>query len=106
MRIELSMKTKLNHDGRLTSTFADSGRFSVRILRHRDGVHRELSNLNDRQRKLIDLALNEAEALAWQTDFPQLVFPTLAEEKARAAVEWYKRQETILRRNTEHAFAA
>ena len=37
---------------------------------------------------LLDLALNEAEALAWQTSYPHLVFPTLAAEKAHAVVEW------------------
>ena len=34
--------------------------------------------------RLLELAVNEAEALAWQTDFPELLFPTLAAEKASA----------------------
>jgi hypothetical protein len=41
---------------------------------------------------VLQLALNEAEALAWQTDFPQLVFPTLAMEKAEAVQAWHQRQ--------------
>jgi uncharacterized membrane protein YkgB len=32
---------------------------------------------------LIELAIEEAEALAWQTGYPELVFPELAVEKAR-----------------------
>src|SRR6266496_938152 len=41
---------------------------------------------------LLRLALNEAEALAWQTTFPHLVFPTLATEKAEAIAAWHARQ--------------
>jgi len=33
-------------------------------------------------------ALNEAEAAAWQTMFPHLVFPALATEKVQAAIAW------------------
>jgi hypothetical protein len=33
--------------------------------------------------------LNEAEALAWETEYPQLVFPALAEEKIEAISSWY-----------------
>ena len=35
--------------------------------------------------QLLRLALNEAEALAWQTDYPHLLFPALALEKVQAA---------------------
>jgi hypothetical protein len=41
-------------------------------------------------------ALSEAEALAWQTPFPHLVFPELAHEKAMAAAQWSERQQEIL----------
>jgi hypothetical protein len=44
---------------------------------------------------LLDLAVNEAEALAWQTGFPQLVFPTLAAEKARAVADWHAHQQSL-----------
>ncbi len=44
---------------------------------------------------LLELALNEAEALAWQTGFPHLVFPTLATEKVRALAAWQARQQSI-----------
>ena len=44
---------------------------------------------------LLRLALNEAEALAWQTDYPHLLFPTLAAEKAQAAATWHTRQEYL-----------
>lgn len=45
--------------------------------------------------QVLRLALNEAEALAWETDYPHLLFPMLAVEKAQAAVAWYRRQQSI-----------
>jgi hypothetical protein len=39
--------------------------------------------------RLFRVALNEAEALAWETEYPQLVFPVLAEEKIEAISSWY-----------------
>jgi len=40
-------------------------------------------------------ALNEAEALAWQTPFPHLLFPVLAQEKAFSARRWAGRQRFV-----------
>lgn len=56
--------------------------------------------------KLLQLAVTEAEALAWQTEFPHLFFPTLAVEKADAALQWHKRQRNVRRKAVELAFAA
>ena len=47
------------------------------------------------QGQLLRLALNEAEALAWQTDYPHLVFPALAVEKAQAVATWDARQRSL-----------
>jgi hypothetical protein len=44
---------------------------------------------------MLQLALNEAEGLARQTDFPLLVFPTLAREKAEAISAWKVRQQRM-----------
>src|ERR1700677_1226643 len=41
--------------------------------------------------RLLQVALNEAEALAWETGYPQLVFPALATEKIEAISAWYGR---------------
>lgn len=49
--------------------------------------------------KLFRLALNEAEALAWQTEYPHLVFPALAVEKIQGAAKWTARQRFIRRKN-------
>lgn len=45
----------------------------------------------------LHLALNEAEALALQTDFPALVFPELAAEKVNALNAWAENQATARR---------
>src|SRR5436190_18972654 len=60
-------------------------------------IEREFSILRQREPRLLRQALNEAEAIAWQTGFPQLVFPTLALEKARAVATWENRQRTMWR---------
>jgi hypothetical protein len=54
---------------------------------------------------VLRLALNEAEALAWQTSFPHLFFPELAMEKAQAAIRWHQRQRGVRRGTSELAFA-
>lgn len=48
---------------------------------------------------LLRLALIEADALARQTDYPELVFPLLAAEKARKAARWQFHQQFLLRSN-------
>ncbi len=58
-------------------------------------IEREFARLHAQQPHIFRLTLNEAEALAWQTGFPQLVFPTLAAEKIRAVADWNKRQQVL-----------
>lgn len=57
------------------------------------------------QERLLQLALNEAEALAWQTGFPQLFFPVLAAEKAEATLAWHKRQQWLKPPDPDLSFA-
>jgi hypothetical protein len=45
--------------------------------------------------RLLQLALNEAEAQAWQTEYPHLVFPMLATEKVQAVARWDARQRSV-----------
>jgi hypothetical protein len=49
------------------------------------------------QEQLLRLAVNEAEALAWQTLYPQLVFPNLAVEKLRGVAAWNNHQRLLIR---------
>jgi hypothetical protein len=56
--------------------------------------------------KLLQLAVTEAEALAWQTDYPHLLFPALALEKVTVAADWRERQRTVRRTEPFHLLAA
>jgi hypothetical protein len=44
------------------------------------------------QERWLRLAVNQAEGLAWQTLYPQLVFPDLAAEKIQRVVKWIQRK--------------
>lgn len=55
---------------------------------------------------LVQLALNEAEALASQTDYPYLFFPNLAAEKLQAVGNWWKRQRLMHEASAQLALAA
>jgi hypothetical protein len=48
---------------------------------------------------MFELALNEAEAVAHQTDFPYLVFPILAREKVEAVAAWNLHQRAVRERS-------
>jgi hypothetical protein len=54
---------------------------------------------------LLELAVNEAEALAWQTQYPHLLFPVLATEKAQAVANWHRRQWFFRRTNRRPTWA-
>ncbi len=55
---------------------------------------------------LLRLALNEAEAVAGQTLYPELVFPVLATEKVQAVIAWVARQQTVRQTSAVFALAA
>src|ERR1044071_3247122 len=56
--------------------------------------------------QMLRLALNEAEALAWQTKYPHLVFPTLALEKVQEIVAWNNHQQSVRRVDSASVLAA
>lgn len=69
-------------------------------------IEREFATLHRSQPHLLYLALKEAEAIAWQTDYPELVFPVLAWEKARQIAAWHERQSRLHSIEPQLAFAA
>jgi len=75
------------------------------IHRAKDAILFEHLDFAGEHGRLLRLALNEAEALAWQTEFPHLMFPELAREKAQAAVAWHQRQRALRGTTGEVAFA-
>jgi hypothetical protein len=60
----------------------------------------------DTHERMLQLALNEAEALAWQTEYPHLVFPALAAEKVHAVADWNRHQRSVLQTEPLFALAA
>jgi hypothetical protein len=72
----------------------------------KSAVFSEYQENLEQSRHLLHLALNEAEALAWQTDYPHLFFPTLASEKAQGIASWQARQQLLQRTGPQLAFAA
>ena len=61
-------------------------------------VEREFGQGMSGYEPLLKAAINEAEAVAWQTPYPHLFFPALAEEKAAAARQWTSHQRAIQER--------
>ena len=70
-------------------------RMLAQIRQAKDAIFAEARETLKAQDRMLRLALNEAEALAWQTSYPHLVFPDLALEKVRAVADWNRRQESI-----------
>jgi hypothetical protein len=70
-------------------------------------VQAEFQDAFGLHKHLLRQALAEADALAWQTEYPHLFFPELAAEKASQAADWRARQQALLRRKRAVlAFAA
>ena|SRR5215471_5619502 len=68
---------------------------ATQIESSKNAIFAEFSEANPGQERILHLALNEAEALAWQTEYPHLVFPTLATEKAEALAAWQARARAV-----------
>lgn len=73
-------------------------RFIAEVAEVRDRITSEFRVNLDGHGNLFRLALNEAEFLASQTEYPHLVYPALAMEKVQAVNNWRARQ-TAIRQN-------
>ena len=78
----------------------------ARIKATKEAIFAESSQALKSRARLLRLALNEAEAMAWQTMFPHLVFPTLATEKIQAVIAWDALQQSVRRATPVLALAA
>jgi hypothetical protein len=67
----------------------------AQVARAKDAVVTQFRDLVADHEHALQLVLNEAEALAWQTQYPELVFQDLAEEKARGLVNWVAHQRLV-----------
>lgn len=77
----------------------------ARIERVKNNLVTEFRETFQAHDQLLKGAIIEAEALAWQTAYPELVFPDLALEKLQAAVGWEARQEAIRRNDSAYALS-
>jgi len=68
---------------------------AAQLERAKSNLLAELRETLDVPERLFQLAVGEAEALAWQTGYPQLLFPALAMEKLQAVSGWNARQQLI-----------
>jgi hypothetical protein len=101
-------ETRINSS--INQTFADAcalscQRLITQIKRAKDALLAEFRGSFGVSERLLQLALNEAEALAWGTEFPHLVFPLLATEKAEAVAAWEARQRSVRRTGSARALA-
>lgn len=77
----------------------------VQMTNIKNGLVREFGTAIGGHNALLRSALNEAEALAYQTAYPHLLFPLLAEEKASQINHWAARQRRVQRASREFALA-
>ena len=83
---------------------ASCGKVLARIAGVKEAIFHESVEALRTQRHLLRLALNEAEAVARQTLYPDLVFPALAAEKVQAVIAWNARRRAVQR--AKYAFWA
>ena len=76
------------------------------IRKAKDAIFAEARGTLDTHERMLQLALNEAEALAWQTEYPHLVFPALAAEKVHTVADWNRHQRSVLQTEPLFALAA
>lgn len=106
------MKTiQTNQTGNNSQTFvsvclASCQRLAAQIERVKENVLTEFRETFAANGQLLNHVLNEADALAWQTDYPHLFFPALAMEKVQAAASWKARQDSLRRHEPVYALAA
>ena len=90
----------------LKSCVASCRRLVMQLDQIKNGILADFRAMFGGQDQMLRLALTEAEALAWQTDYPHLVFPTLAMEKAQGLAAWNTRQRAIRGTSSMSALAA
>jgi hypothetical protein len=109
------MKTTFERKNNITITATEapaalSEAVETRISHEIEAVKRqvftEYQGALENNEQLLRLALIEAESVARQTEYPHLVFPLLATEKAQKAARWKFHQKYLLRDNPSYAFAA
>src|SRR5690348_16989365 len=79
--------------------FALCRKLLAQIENAKAGILAEFRERVEEDEHLLELAVNEAAAVAWEMGFPHLLFPSLAIEKASAVATWHARQQFLRGRN-------
>ncbi|MGH7951291.1 MAG: hypothetical protein ACREFE_05155 [Limisphaerales bacterium] len=79
---------------------AFSQKLAAQIERAKNNIVAEFRETFKAHEQLLKHVINQADAMAWQTDYPHLFFPLLATEKIQSAVQWQTHQQLILLRDT------
>jgi hypothetical protein len=106
MKLHHRFNRRFNSSSFTAGGAQSGGRLLKKLRQIKEAVQQEFAASLEGYESVLDLALNEAEALAWQTAYPHLLFPTLAQEKASELRRWAYRQRTIRRSGPSLAFAA
>jgi len=75
----------------------------AQIRNAKDAIFAESREILNAPERMLRLALDEAEALAWQTAYPHLVFAALATEKVQGVAAWSRHQQSV--QQTSQSFA-
>ena len=78
----------------------------AQIRKAKAAIFAESRGVLEAHERMLQLALNEAEALAWQSAYPHLVFPALAMEKVQEVADWNRHQRAVRRTDTLFALLA
>lgn len=93
----------LNVEPTITNRYAQSyKKLLAGIEQAKNRIASEFQETLELHGHLFQLAMNEAEALARQTDYPHLFFPSLAMEKVQAVAGWSARQEIIKQKESAY----
>jgi hypothetical protein len=76
-------------------TAAHRRTLTARINAHKTGLLEKFHHESEAFRRLIQLAVNEAEGLAWSTPYAHLLFPSLVEEKILSVRRWAEHQHRL-----------
>jgi hypothetical protein len=109
MKLEPTNEARVGASGRSalgTLCLRSCRKMLAQMRKAKDAIFAEARSTLDTRERMLQLALNEAEALAWQTDYPHLVFPALAAEKVHAVADWNRHQRSVWQTEPLLALAA
>src|SRR5580765_3874039 len=104
MKTNLTEKNENNRSDFATLCLDTCRKLLNRIEQVKQAVLDEFRDTIDAHNQMVRLAVNEAEALAWETDYPHLLFPALAQEKAEQVSSWENRQREVKRLQSRRSY--